>query len=268
VDELRARFHAIGEFSEEKAKAEALQLCGELSSMQEIPDSLRKDLIPILRDNAGWEAVVKYIGTLDDTLRDDRWVEEQRLLALSDSGNVEQAIGALQLLIEKHGKTAERCGLLGGRQKRLWRKYREEGDEKMSKRKLADAITAYQDGMRADLNDYYPSSNLPALLRARGRGSDVERARFIGALVVEQVERSLKAADNDEWARPTLLGAAFDAGDVEKAKELANRIEDEGAAKWKLESTLADLRDRAKLAEEAKDIETLEAVVERLEGLV
>ena len=61
----------------------------------------------------------------------------------------------------------------------------------MARRKLAAAISAYQDGMRADLNDYYPSSNLPALLRARGRRSDLERARFISALVVEQVKRSL-----------------------------------------------------------------------------
>ena len=268
IDELRGRFQAIDEFPPEKAEAEALKLRDDLAGMGEVPDYILKDLIPILRDNAGWETVVNYIDSLDGVLRDDRWVQEQRLLALSDSGDIEQSIGALEQLIERHGKTAERCGLLGGRQKRLWRQYREEGNQKMARKKLASAISAYEDGMRADLNDYYPSSNLPILLRARGRTSDIERARFISALVVEQVERSLKENDRDEWARPTLLGAAFDAGDVDKAEELADRIEDEGPVKWKLESTLSDLRDRARLAEDAQTRETLEAVVERLQELV
>ena len=268
INELLGRFQAIDEFPEEKAKAEALALRDDINTMGEVPDYLRKDLILILRDNAGWEAVVDYIESLDGILRDDRWVEEQRLLALSDSGDVEQAIGALEQLIEKLGKTAERCGLMGGRQKRLWRQYRENGDEKMAKRKLARAISAYEDGMRADLNDYYPSSNLPALLRARGRRSDLERARMISALVVEQVERSLEINDDDEWARPTLLGAAFEAGDVAKAEELANRIEDEGTVKWKLESTLTDLQDRAKLAEDPEVVVALEGVIEQLEDLV
>jgi tetratricopeptide (TPR) repeat protein len=268
IDGLLGRFQAIDEFDQEKAKAEALKLQDHLAQLGEVPDYLRKQLIPILRDNADWEEVVQYIDSLGSTLRDDPWVQEQRLLALSKSGDHEKAIGALEQLIDRHGKTAERCGLLGGRQKRLWRKYRDEGNEKMEKSRLARAISAYEDGMQADLNDYYPSCNLPALLRARGRRKDIERARFISALVVEQVERSLKVNDTDEWARPTLLGAAFDAGDVDKAEELADRIEDEGAVKWKLESTLADLSDRAQLAEDAETTEALLAVVERLKELV
>jgi tetratricopeptide (TPR) repeat protein len=268
IDELRGRFHAIDEFPPERAEAETLKLRDDLAEMGEVPDYILKDLIPILRDNAGWETVVNYIDSLDGVLRDDRWVQEQRLLALSDSGDIEQSIGALEQLIERHGKTAERCGLLGGRQKRLWRQYRNEGNQKMARKKLASAISAYEDGMRADLNDYYPSSNLPSLLRARGRSSDIERARFISALVVEQVERLLKENDKDEWARPTLLGAAFDAGDVDKAEELADRIEDEGPVRWKLKSTLSDLRDRARLTESAGTRETLEVVVDRLQELV
>ena len=89
---------------------------------------------------------------------------------------------------------------------------------------LASAINAYEAGMRADLNDYYPSSNLPSLLRARGRSSDIERARFIGALVVEQIERSLSENGRDEWARPTLLGAAFYVGWNIGANDAANCI--------------------------------------------
>lgn len=259
---------SIDEFDSEKAEAETLKLRDDLATLGEVPDSIRKDFLPILRDNASWEEVVTYIDSFDGPLRDNRWVQEQRLLALSNSGNLEQAIGAIEQLLERHGKTAERCGLLGGRKKRLWRHYRDEGNEKMAKRKLAEAIAAYEDGMRADLNNYYPSSNLPSLLLARGRRSDIERARFISALVVEQVERSLKFNDNDEWARPTLLGAAFEAGDVDKAEELVDRVEGEGAVKWKLEATIEDLRDLAKRPDNPETSEALQAVVDRLEELV
>jgi len=65
-----------------------------------------------------------------------------------------------------------------------------------------------------------------------------------------------------------VLGAAFDAGDADKAEELADRIEEEGPVKWKLESTLSDLRDRAALAEDAGIREALGAVIERLQDLV
>ena len=267
INKLLGRFQAIDEHSDDKARETALKLRDELSAMGEVPDYILKDFITILRDNAGWEETVAYIDALDSHLQDDQWVEEQRLLALAKSGDDEKAIGALEQLIDKQGMTAERGGLLGGRQKRLWRHYRESGDEKMARKKLTRAIEAYTDGMQADLNNYYPSCNLPALLKARGRKSDLDHARSISALVIQQVERALKISDNDEWARPTLLGAAFYAEDAEKAEELADRVEDEGAANWKLETTLADLRDRLSSVEDEESKERLEEVVERLEDL-
>jgi hypothetical protein len=217
-----------------------------------------------LKDKVGWRAVVEYIQALDEPLRSDAFVEEQRLLAVAKTGDVTTAIGALKQLIETQGKSAERCGLLGGRYKQLWREHSKAGDEPMAKRCLSRAIEAYEDGMRSDLNNYYPSSNLPPLLHARGRSSDLTRARHLSAMVVEQVQRSLELTDSDEWARPTLLGAAFYSGDVEKAEELADLVENEGAAKWKLDTTLEDLRGIARLAREADVVAQLEAVVERL----
>ena len=82
------------------------------------------------------------------------------------------------------------------------------------------------------------------------------------------LDTTLETNDQDEWARPTLLGAAFDAGDADTADELAEKIEDEGAVTWKLESTLTDLRDRAQQADDPEIVRRLEAVVERLEELV
>lgn len=71
---------------------------------------------------------------------------------------------------------------------------------------------------------------------------------------------------NDEWLNPTLLGAAFDAGDVEKAQDLAEQVALEGAAAWKLATTLEDCRTSARLHEEPRCSELL-ALVKQLEAL-
>ena len=42
----------------------------------------------------------------------------------------------------------------------------------------------------------------------------------------------------DEWLNATLLGAAFDAHDCDKADDLAAEVASEGAANWQIESTL------------------------------
>ena len=45
----------------------------------------------------------------------------------------------------------------------------------------------------------------------------------------------------DEWLNATLLGAAFDAHECDKADKLAAQVASEGAANWQIESTLEDL---------------------------
>lgn len=52
----------------------------------------------------------------------------------------------------------------------------------------------------------------------------------------------MRRGDGDDWLRATLLGAAFRAGDVAKTDELAAKVEDEGAAAWRLDTTLRDAR--------------------------
>jgi hypothetical protein len=75
-------------------------------------------------------------------------------------------------------------------------------------------------------------------------------------------ESVLKLKPDDEWLRPTLLGAAFYAGDVEKSRELADQVGD-GPAAWKLETTLADL----KLAIPFHDGERAQELAEIKDGL-
>jgi hypothetical protein len=121
--------------------------------------------------------------------------------------------------------------------------------------------------MKLDLNDYYPSSNLARLYRTRKRKGDEDRARISAAVTLTACERARARNANDEWLNPTLLGAAFDAGDAEKAAELADQVSADGPAAWKLKTTLEDCRTAAQLYEEPRRGELLD-IVTRLEALL
>jgi hypothetical protein len=103
--------------------------------------------------------------------------------------------------------------------------------------------------MELDYNQYYCSSNIAQLLHARGKQGDAQRAVIIDEFVVAACERAIARSQDDGWTRPTLLGAAFRAGNVAKAQELADRVALDGPVEWKLKSTLADLADAVTLSE-------------------
>jgi hypothetical protein len=192
-------------------------------------------------------------------------VGEQRALALSEIGQPADSIGALEELIRASGPTPERLGLLGGRYKRLMKAAATPGERQQY---LARAIESYEQGTNLDLNEYYCSSNLPRLYRERGRKGDEERAQATLHLVVAACDRAMRRGVTDEWLRPTLLGAAFDVGDADKAEELADAVATEGAARWKLDSTLADLERSVKQATTPEPRGRLSAVLQQLKALV
>ena len=153
-----------------------------------------------------------------------------------------------QELIAAAGDTSERRGLLGGRYKKLAAK---ETDPRLKARYLDAAIAEYEAGMKLDLNDYYPSSNLARLYRTRNEEGDDDNARVAAAVTAVACERARAKGGMDPWLKPTLLGAAFDAGDVPRAKGLARDVRREGAAAWRLETTIDDLRRSAELHPES-----------------
>jgi tetratricopeptide (TPR) repeat protein len=197
---------------------------------------------------------------LPDDLKNSPLVKEQRALALSKSGDHDAAIGALQELIRGSGDTSERRGLLDGRYKKKWTMTKNPAD-------LDRAITEYEKGMKLDLNDYHPSSNLARLYRTRKSQRDEDRARISAAVTLTACERACARNVNDEWLNPTLLGAAFDAGDGEKAAELADQVSADGPAVWKLKTRLEDCRTAAQLHEEPRRGGLLD-IIARLEALL
>ena len=210
-----------------------------------------------------WSWLTDFIGKLQPDVADLEEVREIFAFALANAGRPVEAIAKLEALIELSGPTPERLGLLGGRYKRLLAKAVSPADRLMC---LNKSIEAYERGMELDLNQYYCSSNLSRLYKVRRRKGDDERARSVSTLVVAACERAKKRGLADEWLRPTLLGAAFDAGDADKAEDLATEVAAEGAARWKLETMLSDLEFSVVLVEDKDRHDRLAAILETLKA--
>jgi hypothetical protein len=223
----------------DQRRARALDLLDRYYTGGHVQKAVALELLFTLRDCTDWTTTLQFIDSLPDDLRNLPQVKEQWALAQSKTGDHLLAIEALSQLIHLHGETSERRGLLGGRYRKLWVST-PPGPEKT--RYLNKAINEYEHGMMLDLNDYYPSSNLPRLYRVRGRKGDEDKARTASGVTMLACTRArMTNSTKDEWLLPTLLGAAFDAGDVEAAREFAAEIQMEGPASWKLESTLSGL---------------------------
>ena len=240
-------------------RARALELRDLYYTGGPIQKAVAIELLYTVRDCTDFSTTLEFADKLPADLKNSPLVKEQRALALSKSGNHDDAIGALKELIRTSGDTSERRGLLGGRYKKKWNTTKDPAD-------LSRAIAEYENGMKLDLNDYYPSSNLARLYRTRNRKGDDDKARISASVTLVACERARERNSNDEWLNPTLLGAAFDAGDVEKAQELADKVSEEGPAAWKLDSTLEDCRIGAQLWDEPRRTE-LKAIVVQLEKL-
>jgi hypothetical protein len=195
----------------------------------------------LLRDsvdtNSDWSFVLEFVRSLSVSFSNQPEVQEIRAFAAAQAGNDLQAIAELETLVDTMGPTPERLGLLGGRYKRL----SAAALEPERRRFLNKAIQCYEQGMELDLNAYYCSSNLPRLYRSRAKPGDEERAQTVVRLVIAACERARRRELSDEWLRPTLLAAAFDLGDPDKAEELVDAVASEGPATWKVETVLRDL---------------------------
>jgi hypothetical protein len=253
LSRFQAEIIAARSATGDECRTRALHLRERYYTGGPIQKAVAVELLYTLRDCTGWETALAFIDTLPEDLRTSPLVKEQRALAQSKSGDHDTAIGGLRELILTSGDTSERRGLLGGRYKKKWSATKNAAD-------LDRAIAEYEAGMKLDLNDYFPSSNLARLYRTRKRKGDDDKARISAAVTLTACERARRLKANDEWLNPTLLGAAFDAGEVERARELADQVTADGPSAWKLETTLADCRTACDLHEEPRRGELLEIV--------
>jgi len=263
-----AELEAVRETPGKKAREERTrQLQASHGGTPVVREAAVLAMLRLVRDNLDWPDVVAYVDSLPDQLRRSPLVMEQRLLALAkqkEKGDPAGAAAALKKLIRDVGPTSERWGLLGGRYKQL----RDAATTKAERERYLDlAIEAYEQGMRLDLNDYYPTSNLPRLYRSRGRDGDEQKAVVAAMVTVAACHRSIDLRNDNEWTRQTLLGAAFDTGDVEAARTLLPDIQKDGAVTWQLQATLSDLEVSLDLQQDPEVKRGLGETIEELREL-
>jgi hypothetical protein len=211
-----------------------------------------------------WAWLADFVKKLPPHIADIQEVRETYAFALANSGNVTEAIAKLEELLALTGPTPERLGLLGGRYKRLFANAKDEDKAEF----LNSAIDAYERGMELDLNQYYCSSNLPRLYRQRKLNDDEVRADIAAKVVIAACERAEKLGVADEWLKQTLLGAAFDARECEKAEKLAAEFKSKPVERWKIASTIGDLELSTNQAEDKETRDRLTTILEPLRAAV
>jgi len=229
-----------------------------------MPAPVAYALLKLFETLGAWQRIVSLVALLPPAVASEPKALELLNLARSKLGNHVEAIAALEILIQSFGSTSEREGLLGGRYKKLYSQAT--GSDKT--RYLNSAIKHYELGMMQDLNDYFPSSNLPRLYRVRGAPGDLKKATDVASVVYYACERARRRNLSDEWLRPTLLGAAFDAADVGAATALLAEIEQEGPAPWRLDTLIADLDLSLQYAPDEARRTALSEIVTRLRALL
>jgi hypothetical protein len=223
--------------------------------------SIALDLTHLLRDTRQWDAALKFIDDLSPRVREMPKIREQRALLLGKLGRHVQAISELETLIRTDGDTSERIGLIGGQYKTL---HDSATDEESKSVHLNKTVTSYEHAMILDLNDYYSSSNLPRLYRDRRLDGDEKKAVTSANVAMLACERSHRRNPDDPRAALTLLGAAFDAGDISSATRLLGEISRVIAAPFYVQSTIRDLRRSLSLL---TDVEMSSALASILAGL-
>jgi tetratricopeptide (TPR) repeat protein len=247
-----------------RRRALALALRDEYPADRPMAHAVALELVALLRDCVGWGETIAYIDALPESIRQLDVVQEQRSLARSKSGDHELAIAALEELIERRGDSSERRGLIGGRYKKLADAARAAGDAAAARDRLDLAIESYDRGMRLDLNDFYPSSNLPFLYRERGEPGDDQRAVLAAQVARLACERDAQ----NEWSKPTLLTLAFFEQDVERAREYARAVRRAGPQVWKLDTTIDTLERSVACTDDAARKQQLSAILAELKSLL
>jgi pentatricopeptide repeat protein len=245
---------------QDKRAALTQQLIDKYKKLTAIMPLISMEIIYLLRDNADWETLVSFIDTLSEPLKSAPVVQEQRSLARSKSGDHLQAIAVLEDLVKRFGDTSERQGLIGGRYKKLYKDSKDPAH-------LNKAISAYDQGMRLDLNDFYPSSNLSRLYQTRNRAGDYEKAKAAATVTLISCERARKLDPSNEWLLPTFLAAAFDSGNIEKATDLYNEMSDTGIQPFKRDAVVGDLELAIQLHKDPAVVDQLQNILNDIKAL-
>ena len=267
--QLQGNIRAIRALPKPDRMAEAQELVkvhGTVPIAPPVAIALVRALREAVNESRDWAQVIAFVQTLPPALANQSVFREHLAFALSGVEQYLQSIKVLEALIAEFGATPERKGLVGGRFKRLMIAAEAKGDPQEVARLRDETIKAYQEGMDLDLNEFFCSSNLPRLYRARGRPGDEKLAQTALAQVMLACERALARGSVDEYLPQTFLTSAFDAGDTIRAEQFAAKVDTLGPPTYKIEPFLDDLSNSARLVADADARVRLETIVAQLRG--
>ena len=201
--EFQAKVSVARGLSSDQAASMASELVEQYKGYALGAPSMALDLVHLFRDKTKWSEGLDFIDGLPAPIRELPAIREQRALMLGKLGKPLQAIVELEALIRSEGDSSERSGLLGGRYKAL---YDSEFEQKAQSDFLNKAIHCYERAMFLDLNDYYPSGNLPRLYRSRKAPGDEVKAGNAAVVARLGCERTRKQSPSDVWGATHYVG--------------------------------------------------------------
>jgi tetratricopeptide (TPR) repeat protein len=262
---FQAEVSAARRLPREQFQAETMRLLTTYRAEAMALPTIALELLSLLRDAREWQTALTFTDELPERTKTLPTARELRALFLSKLDKHQDAIVMLEGLIATEGDSSERRGLLGGRYKAL---YDASQDSEARRQFLNQAILQYERGMQSDLNDYYPSSNLPRLYRERGEKGDEKRATSSAGVAMLACDRSRARNPQDPWALLTLLGAALDAGDLTSARKSLDEIKRAGTTAFPVSATLPDLRRSLGLLKDAKKSLALAGIVKEAQQMI
>ena len=262
---FQAEVSAARRLPREQFQAETMRLLTTYRAEAMALPTIALELLSLLRDAREWQTALTFADELPERTKTLPTARELRALFLSKLDKHQDAIVMLEGLIATEGDSSERRGLLGGRYKAL---YDASQDSEARRQFLNQAILQYERGMQSDLNDYYPSSNLPRLYRERGEKGDEKRATSSAGVAMLACDRSRARNPQDPWALLTLLGAALDAGDLTSARKSLDEIKRAGTTAFPVSATLPDLRRSLGLLKDAKKSLALAGIVKEAQQMI
>lgn len=172
-------------------------------------------------------------------------VYQQRSLALSRMGQVDEAIDLLERLRDEGHRDGETSGLLGGRYKEKWRRTNDPAW-------LVKSFEMYDGAFRAT-KDTYPGINAASL--ATRLPGETETGRRL-AVEIAEILRMKGESRLDHWELATVGEAYLVLGDLGKALLWYRRAVAKAADRW---------LDRAVMRKQAREV--MQAVFGRVEAL-
>jgi tetratricopeptide (TPR) repeat protein len=210
-----------------------------LGSLENEEAGVLIDVMLCFRELKAWDRMIAFIELLPRHVQETVMVQEQYGFALNRVGRWEDAVAALQKVLDEHGPSSETYGILGRVYKDKYDTARSEGSAARAKGFLDKALDAYSKGFEADWRDAYPGINAVTLYALKG---DTEKAKALSPVVAYSVKRKMATKTPDYWDYAILLELSVLEDDQPAAADYLSKALACEPAGWMTDTTQNNLR--------------------------